>query len=618
MITDIEDFLKNHYPFSSLPPSSLENLSRSIKIKYHPKGSVIFKQNSDSLSYLYVIRKGNVALKIDNKDVDFLSEGDSFGYISLITGAPPTLTAVAETDVILYLIPKDIFNQLIDKYPEFKNFFTSSVAKRLSHSVKALKFSREDSSFEKFLTLQVKDLKLRKVPFVKEEETILNISRKMAQENASCVIVEGKDNGIITERDILKKVVAQEKNPSQVSAKEIMTSPLIVVSPEEFIFDVILLMAKHNIRRVVVKEGNKILGVLEDRDIIALESQSLIVLVKEIEKVKDINELAYLYSLVDDTVMNLFIEGVKPEIISKLIAELNDKFIAKSIEFAIQEIGLEPLVPFSFLVLGSEGRKEQTLKTDQDNALIYDDTFPMLDIDLKEYFKAFGEKISEILLKIGYPQCPSNVMVRNSEWNKGKTEWFMSIEKWFTKPEPQNTLKAGIFLDFRNAFGDESLEKQLRNFVFKLADKNELFIAYMLKDAVSFKPPLGFFGRLKVEDKGIDLKKGGIFPITHGVRTLSVKFKIYETNTLERIKKLEEKGVISREMQENLSEAFRYLQYIRIKSQIEKIKRGEEPDNYVNPRELSKLEIDLLKDAFKVVEDFQSFIEHRFLPYLPS
>ncbi|WP_461831285.1 putative nucleotidyltransferase substrate binding domain-containing protein [Aquifex sp.] len=615
MITDIEDFLRTYYPFSSLSPSSLEILSRNIKIKYYPKGSVIFTEGSNPLEYLYIIRKGNVSLKSQGKEIDFLQEGDTFGYISLLTGNPPTSTAVAETGVILYLIPKEIFKKLVDKYPEFKNFFASSLAAKLSYTKEAIK---KESSFEKFLTLQVKNLKIRVVPFVGEEETALHLAKKMVQENSGCVIVKGKQEGIVTERDILKKVVAKEKNPSEVKAKDIMSSPIIYVSTEDFLFDVILLMVKHNIRRVAVNDGEKILGVIEDRDIIAFETQNTLVLVKEIEKSRDTRDLSYLYSLMDDTILNLFSEGVRPEIISKLIAELNDKFISKAVKLAIKEIGLEPIAPFSILVLGSEGRKEQTLRTDQDNALIYDDSHLSLDVDLKEYFKTFGEKISDILLKIGFPPCPSNVMVRNVEWNKGKTEWIKTLENWFSNPEPQNTLKLGIFLDFRNAFGDKTLEEELRETVFRLAKENDLTIAYMLKDAVRFKPPLGLFGKLKTEKKGIDLKKGGIFPITHGVRVLSVRNAIRETNTLERISKLKDMNVIPNTLSEDLSEAFKYLQYIRLKSQTEKLKRGEEPDNYVNPDALTKIEKDLLKDAFKIVGEFQSFIENRYLLYLPS
>ena len=463
-------------------------------------------------------------------------------------------------------------------------------------------------------------MKIKEVPTLEGERSVLEATKEMVSKNSSCVIVKNKNSeGIVTERDIIKKVIAPEKNPKDVKLKEVMTSPLIYVSEEDFLFDVILLMAKNNIRRVVVKRDGNILGVIEDKDIIAFESQNLVVIVKEIDKAKDIKELSYLYGLVDDMVVNLSREGVKADYISRIISEINDKFIAKAVKIAIREIGLEPPVPYSFLVLGSEGRKEQTLKTDQDNALIYDDTYPLLEVNVEEYFLNFGRKLSEILIKIGFPPCPAGVMVKNPQWNKGISQWKKVLQDWIIRPEPENTLKGGIFFDFRNAFGDRTLEDELREYVFKLVERGDLFIAYMLRDAVRFKPPLGFFGRFKPEDeKGIDLKKGGIFPITHGVRALSLKNKIKSTNTLERMKQLYEKGVIYKELYEDLKEAFTFLQEIRLKSQIEKLKERETPDNYVNPEKLPKLERDLLKDAFKVVKEFQSFIENRFLKYLPS
>ena len=617
MVQDVEDFLKNLYPFSVLPPSPLKNLLNYITIKYYRRGETIFKAGEKPLEHLYIIRKGTVALKVDHQEIDVLYEGDTFGYLSLLTGTPPNVEAVAVKDTILYLLPKDIFLKLTERYLEFQKFFASSIAEKISHTLKFLKTSGEVAGFEKFLTLKVKDLKLRKVPFVRKTDNILEVSKRMAENNASCVIVLEEERGIITERDIIKKVLAKGRNPEKVKAEKVMTTPLITVDYEDFVFDAILLMARHNVRRVVVKRDGEIVGVLEDKDIVSLQTGSFIFLVKEIEKSQSLEELSYLYSLTKELAVNLHKEGIRPDYISSIISELNDKFLGKAVKLAIKEVGLEPIVPFSLLALGSEGRKEQTLKTDQDNALIYDDTYPSLDVDLKEYFRKLGQKITEILLRIGFPSCPAGVMVNNPEWNRGKSEWFKTVEKWILKPEPENTLKASIFFDFRNTFGDKTLEEELRNKVLELTGRGDLFIAYMLKDAVRFRPPLGFFGRLKSEEKGIDLKKGGIFPITQGIRALALKHKVSETNTLRRMDKLKEKGVLYEELYQNLREAFLLLQEIRLKAQIEKIQKGELPDNYVNPEELTKIEKDLLKDAFKVVEEFQSFIETRYLSYIP-
>ena len=208
-------------------------------------------------------------------------------------------------------------------------------------------------------------------------------------------------------------------------------------------------------------------------------------------------------------------------------------------------------------------------------------------------------------------------MVNNPNWNKGKTEWFKTIKSWILTPEPENILKVSIFFDFRNVFGDKTLEEELRQKIFELTEREELFVAYMLKDAIRFKPPLGLFGRLKREEKGVDLKKGGIFPITQGIRALALKYKVSKTNTLQRMEKLRDMGVLYKELYDNLREAFLLLQELRLKSQINKLQRGETPDNYVNPEELTKIEKDLLKDAFKVVEEFQNFINTKYLSYIP-
>ncbi|RUM27831.1 MAG: cyclic nucleotide-binding/CBS domain-containing protein, partial [Aquifex sp.] len=225
MIGDVKEFLKTHYPFSSLPPSSLENLSRAIKVKYYPKGSGIFKKGKEPLKYLYVIRKGNVSLKADGTEIDFLSEGDSFGFISLLTDSPPSSTAVAETDVILYLIPKEVFKHLMEKYKEFRDYFTLSLARRIAHTAERVKERGRSKTFEKFLTVQVKDLKLRKVPFVSPDENVYKAVKKMVETDSSCAIVKSdREEGIITERDVIKKVIYRDINLKEVKVKEVMTT----------------------------------------------------------------------------------------------------------------------------------------------------------------------------------------------------------------------------------------------------------------------------------------------------------------------------------------------------------------------------------------------------------
>ncbi len=623
MIHDVEGFLREHYPFSALPDSALGALSFNIIVRYHPKNEILFKEGSRPLEYLYLIRKGAVVLEVDGREVDFLHEGDVFGYPSLLSSNPPTATARTVQDTILYLIPKEIFLKLIEKYEEFELFFARSLAQKLSTTMRIVRFQGEGAgSLERFLTLRVKDIRVQSVPVLRGESTVLDAASLMRDRNVSCVFVKDGETGIVTERDIIKKVVAEGKDPKETTLREIMSYPVVHVDEESFLFEAIIEMASRNIRRIGVSSGGRLIGVVEDKDIIAHESKNLVVLVKEIDRANSVEDLRYVYSLIDDMVSDLFSQGLKVNYISRLISELNDKIMAKAVFLTIKELQMEPPVPFSVMVLGSEGRREQTLKTDQDNALVFDDTYPMLDIDVKDYFDRFGEVYTRMLIEIGFPPCPGNVMVSNPEWRMGFGEWKRRLSDWFLKPEPEHTLKLGIFFDFRNAFGSSKLVEDLRDFVFESLEGNDLFIAYMLLDAVRFKPPIGFMKRLVLESKGehkgeLDIKRGGIFPITQGIRALSLKGKVRETSTLVRIDGLIEKGYLPSDLGRDLKEAYTFLQTVRLKSQMEKIREGREPDNYVNPERLSKLERNLLKDSLKIIDEFQGFIERRYTANIP-
>ncbi len=622
MIRDVEGFLRSHHPFSRLPERALEALSFHILIRVYREGEYIFKEGTRPLEYLYIIRKGEVVLELGGSEIDHLSEGESFGYPSLISGNPPNSSAKAVKDTILYLVPKEIFLQLIDKYEEFEHYFTVNLARKLSATVKLLRVPSQTKSLESFLTMRVKDIRLTPPVILSKGDTVLRASVEMTEKGASSVLVEGKELGIVTERDIIKKVVSKKLDPSSVRLAEIMSSPVIGVEENDFIFDAIIRMVRENIRRVAVFRDGKVVGILEDKDIILAESRNLIAFAKEIERARDADDLRYIYSRVDEMIAILLSEGLSALQIGKLISEINDRIIVRTVYLAIESIGREPPVPMTLMVLGSEGRKEQTLKTDQDNALAYDDAYPLLEGDPASYFESFGKRIIELLKDTGFPPCPGNVMVSSREWNMGISEWKSRIRKWFLRPEPENTLEVGIFFDFRNVFGDETMTEELRDFIFSELSKNDLFISYMLLDAVRMRHSGGLIGwilsRLEgSEREGIDIKKFGIFPITHGIRALSLREGIRETETVERIRTLVEKNILPEDLAEDLRESFSFLQSIRLRHQVDQIKEGKDPDNLINPGDFTRLERELLKDSLKVVRNFQDFIERRYTSHLP-
>jgi Predicted signal-transduction protein containing cAMP-binding and CBS domains len=609
---DAERFLREHEPFNLLTPEVLRSVVYNLQVQYYQKDEVIFQEGSAPLSSLYIVRKGVVLLKRGSEVLDYLQEGDSFGFVSLLTGGRPSSTAIAYEDALLFLLPDKVFKKLCKDFEAFNQYFLRKLTGRFE------KRKEESSSLlERLARVQVKDLNPREVPIVEENDSIDQIINLMAKADHRAVLVKFKDGyGIITERDIIKRVLGEGKDPRETKASEVATFPIIGVDERDYLIDVLTLMSKHAIRRVVVFSNQQPSGVLEDRDIILYESKNFVFLFKEIERAKDEESLAFLYRQTTKAVVELVLEGADPERVGKYVSELNDRFMKRAVFLTISRLGEEPLVPFCILVLGSEGRQEQSLKTDQDNALIYRD-LPIIDFDAKEYFKRFSEKYIKVLLKVGFPPCPGNVMLSNPEWRGSEKEWEKRVSSWIDTPVPENVLNSAIFFDFRSVFGDKTLADGLEEYVHKKIRGKSLFMGYFVSEGLKFKPPLTFFKGFVVERSGehkgkLDLKKGGIFPITHGVRCLSLFNGILERNTYDRMRVLMERGILEKNFGRDLLEAYRFLNMLRFREQADKVIKGKEPDNYIDPEKLSKQERGLLKDAFRVVENFQEFLRHSF------
>ncbi len=614
---DAEKFLSEVEPFSFLDKEEIRKIAHNLQVAYYKKGEVIFEENSKPLEYLYLLRSGSVRLEREGQLVEYIHKGESFGYPSLMTSESPNLIALAVEDSVVFLLHKKLFNKLLSEHEDIREYFTKKLTKRLQ-LFQTLKVGQ---GVEKLLEVSLENINLRSPLTLSGDSKVEDALRLMVEKDSAFVLVEsGGSLGIITERDILKKVLAKGLDIRDVKLKDVATFPVIGLPVDSSLYDAMLLMTKHSIRKLVVFKEGKPVGVVEDRDIIAYESKNAVLLVKEVEKAKDVEELRYLYNLVKEHVVELVLQGVDPEKLSANISELNDRFMKRAVYITINRLGEEPLVPFSIMVLGSEGRKEQSLKTDQDNALIYQE-LPINDHEPREYFERFSQEYIKVLLRIGFPPCPGNVMLSNPFWRRSTAEWEREVSKWIQKPEPENLLNTAIFFDFRNVFGDSTLVQRLWNHIKMEVEKNRGFIPFLAVDAIRFSPPIGFFRDFVVEKSGehrgeIDIKRGGIFPITQGVRAMALEMGIDERNTIERIERLREKGVFSDEYARDLKDAYRFLTSLRLHFQAKKIKEGKEPNNYINPKHLSKSQKNMLKDVFRFVKEFQELLrEHYNLRY---
>lgn len=285
--------------------------------------------------------------------------------------------------------------------------------------------------------------------------------------------------------------------------------------------------------------------------------------------------------------------------------------------FTLDELGPPP-VKFAFMILGSEGRREQTLKTDQDNAIVYEDVADKSEEEIKAYFLRFGEKACTLLDQAGYAFCTGDIMAKNPDWCLPLSQWQKNYSTWIHAASPEALLHASIFFDFRCGHGDTILIDRLRSFLFKSLEGWRGFFRHLTENALHFRPPLGFFRNFVVESKGkhqskFDIKSA-MMPIVDFARIYALKNKIESTNTLDRLYELQLKGVLTPKEYEELNIAYSFLMQLRLARQITAIlDEDQAPDNYINPKKLTHIEQKMLKGIFTRIEDFQSKMDFDFI-----
>lgn len=439
----------------------------------------------------------------------------------------------------------------------------------------------------------------------------------MAERGISSVVVcrEGAPVGIFTDRDLRNKVVAIGGDPCTLRAGAIMSAPLIVVREDDFLFEAVYLMTRHGIHRLGVVAGDgRLCGMLTESDLIRAQSDSPQQLVRQLESARSIADLRELHRGIDTLTLSLHRVGVPTHDLMRLISHLNDRIVQRLI--ALLRTERFPQLPegFAFVVMGSEGRGEQTLKTDQDNALIYADDFSA---DAVALLATFSEALIAGLVEIGIPECDGGIMAKNPFWRRSLAEWLEAIDGWISEPDGENILHFCMLCDLRTIAGDPALEKKIKTHIAARAQHETLFLMQLAIQAGKFSPPLGIFGRFKVEKEGdhrgeIDLKTAGLFAITEGIRVLGLAAGLVEGGTAEKMMQLQEKGVLSRSQREDLQAGFTMLCQLRLQGQLEAIARGEKPSNHIAPAVLNRVEQGRLQVTLEVVKSFEAFIKHHF------
>jgi CBS domain-containing protein len=591
-----KSFIKGISPFDKLDEHDLDKVVQNFDIAYFKEDETILKKDAMP-EFLYFIIKGVVQERDEDEVLSIFTKCDFFDPISLIENfSKHDFVTIEES--ICYLLPRDIFMEVMHKNNSFEQYFFSSISEKLNQASE----NEQNKELTNFMVARIKDAYVQSPLIVDYKSSIVDAVKKMKELKVDTLLVDRDDKlGIVTDIDFREKFILQNLCGDD-SVDKLATYGLVEIHEDEFLFNAQLKMTKHGIKRLVVRDDdNNLVGVLEQISLVSFFASHTYAISNEIELSSDVKSLKIASLKLIRVIKTLYAKGVKVRYIAKLISQLNEKIFQKLFLLTAPVSLLEKSV---FIVMGSEGRQEQILKTDQDNALILSN-----DCDIsKDELEKFTNFFIDTLVDFGYPRCQGNIMISNPTWVMSEDEAKENISTWLDKKDDDSFMKMAILYDALAVYGDVKLLDRVKDYLYNKIDTDSMFFSHFSKPVLSFETPLGLFTSFKSEHNMLDIKKGGLFAIVHGVRSLSLQMKLTDTNSVARLKKLNDKGVIDRELTSDLIESFTFFMTLRLKSNLEHIDRDEDINNLIDIKKLSKTQKDLLKDAFKTVDRFKKFL----------
>lgn len=503
-LLEIKNFLSQYPPFSELPDDVLTYVTQHVEISY-------FRQNmpvihlGDHIQDLYMVRSGVVEVyRRNGKLYNRLTQGGLFGQMGLLTNNRVRFPVTAIDDTLVYCLPEAIFQELYNNHDTFADFVEVEDNARLRQAI-----SNQDDQND-FTTSKVRSLLTRDAPFVYKNESIQQAAIKMADESISSLLIIDPDIlddnyndtssviGIITDRDLCTRVLASGIDPNDTVAS-VMTSEVVSLDHNAYVYEAMLIMLRFNVHHLPIFKDKKPIGIIETTDIVRYESQSSLLLVSNLFQQQSIDDLAVVSSEVKDSFVRLVNEDANSHMVGTAMSVIGRSFTQRIIELAEEELGPAP-IPFCFIALGSMGRDEQLIVTDQDNAIILDDSY-----DEKKhgsYFEALAKIVCDGLDKCGYDYCTGDIMATNPMWRMTRHEWEACFADWIEDPNPKALLNTSIFFDLDGVYGNLKWADQLNAFIVRRARKNNRFLACLARNSLNRTPPLGFFKDFVMEKDG--------------------------------------------------------------------------------------------------------------------
>jgi CBS domain-containing protein len=619
-LIEIRDFIGAHHPFDQLPDTILAELPERLEVRYFRRESSI-PNNGSPDNHLYIVRSGAVELHGSGDELHGpggelqarLGEGDVFGYRASYRNNLTDYSASALEDTLIYRLPAAEVDKLCERHASFAYFFGPPEGKTLGGVIAEV--GRDSKSQVNMMTTLVGDLISRKTIAVPLTASIRETAELMSEMRVSSILICGDDRlaGIVTDRDLRRRVVAKGLDYN-LPITEIMTANPATVDAEDYAFEAQLQMAQKNIHHLPVMQGEQVVGMLTATDLTKHHTTSAVYLVGDIFKKSEIAELKEASARVPQLLLSLASADATAESAGYVITAVTDAITSRLLQLAEEQLGPPP-VPYAWLAAGSQARSEQTAKSDQDNCLLLHDSYQPENHG--EYFQALAKFVCDGLDACGYVYCPGEMMAQTDQWRQPLATWKRYFNKWTDQPEPMALMLTSVFFDLRRVYGDINLFRELRQHVLDKTRGNRIFLAHMVGNALKHQPPLGFFRNLVLirggeHDQTFDLKHTGIIPIVDLARVYALAAGNDAVNTQERLSLAAEGGEVTRESARDLSDALEFISFLRIEHQARQIRKGDAPDNFMSPHDLSQFERSHLKNAFSVVRTMQNVLSQRY------
>lgn len=627
--TRIADFIKNFPPFDSCTSDELLSIAKEVHVRHQEKGGIIFKTDEKPHLHFYLVKEGAVGLyrKVENEQilVDNCDEGDIFGLRALIQQNNYRMDARCTEESIIYTISIEKLQAILKRNSAVKKFliasFTSNTAQIDSvttngsflDQVSNLQFNAAHFTEIQRVTLKKEAVTCSPTHTIREAAMIMTIQK------VGSIIISKKNLpiGIITDKDLRIKVATGNFDPLQ-PVTTIMSSPIKTFPLDISIAEAQIAMLTHKISHLcITKDGTEnspVMGVLSEHDIVVIHGNNPAIFIKEIKRAKTIGELINIRVKTGNLLENYLEKNVPIFFTTRIISTLNENITQKIISFSEAEMNYKPPVKYSWLALGSQGRREQLLMTDQDNALLFEN-IPTEQLEhVRSYFLELAKKITEKLHQIGYEYCPADMMASNPKWCLSLNEWKSKFNNWIHKPGAEEILKCTIFFDIHHIYGEAVLYKKLKDSISADIGNYEIFLHFLAQNALKSPPPLSFFRQFLVEINGehkdhFDLKGRTMMPLIDAARLLSLASQIpTQTNTIQRFEQLAVLEPQNATIFNNCNLAFKTVLSFRTTQGL----KHQDSGRFINLNELSKADKLKLKRCFKSIKNIQDLISTRF------